>query len=113
MSTRTPWRSPGASGSGRNYWIRVRLSDARLAQVSCGTSDRRTAVAIARVVTELEEQAAAYPGVCSRHPRRRSDILRVNLAAPGIQEPMRRSRMADLQRWIESRLVVPQTGDAR
>jgi integrase len=38
------------------YWIRVRRSDRRLVQVSTGTRDRRTATAIGRMVSELEDR---------------------------------------------------------
>ena len=55
--TRAVWLNPGGSGTSRTYWTRVQRGDARLAQVSTGTKDRHTAVAMARMVAELESRA--------------------------------------------------------
>jgi len=54
MNPRAVWQNKGGSGTGAAYWTRVLGSDGRLTQVSTGTKDRRTALAIARMVCELE-----------------------------------------------------------
>ncbi len=52
-------------------------------------------------------QAAQYLGLSERHLQDRADIPRLDAAAPGATRPLWRYRVTDLERFAESRVILP------